>query len=77
MWTISQILTIAGLFFEFLSVLLVAWQVFYPKKKLKKQMIEKMGRTMLQRAGEKRAQAFLTLLFLGIGMVLQGIAVFI
>lgn len=73
----AQALTVVGLIFEFMSVFLTAWQAFYPKGKVKEKMIEDRGRTLLQRAGEARARAIFTLMFLGLGMLFQGVAIFV
>ena len=73
----SQALIILGLIFEFMSVFLTAWQAFFSKKQVKEKMIEKMSKTLLQKASEERIRACLTILFLGIGVILQGIAVFV
>lgn len=76
MITTSQALTVVGLIFEFMAVFLTLWQAFYPKEKVKEKMIEERSKTLLQRAGEERMRALFTILFLAIGMTLQGIAVF-
>jgi len=70
MSTISQTLTIVGLIFEFMSVLLTVRKLFYGKiKRLEKG-------TFKQEIRKERIEGTLVLIFLIIGMTLQGIAVF-
>lgn len=69
MYTTSQILTIAGLIFEFISVLLTAKKLFYGYYK----RLEKG--TFRQEIRKDRIEGTLVLMSLTIGMILQGIAV--
>jgi len=69
LYTTSQILTIAGLIFEFISVLLTARKLFYGYYK----RLEKG--TFRQEIRKDRIEGTLVLMFLTIGMILQGIAV--
>ena len=78
--TMSQILTVAGLFFEFLSVAYTARKVFPPsksKKERKQRYYDEIGKTVDQKLASREKEWYIVLVFLFIGMTLQGIALFV
>jgi len=74
-----QILVVIGLFFEFASVFLTASQAFYPlgKKERKMKYIEDKGQTLDTYLEKRRRMGILTVILLSLGMLLQGLAVFV
>jgi hypothetical protein len=71
MFATSQIFVILGLIFEFISVLLTVRRLFCGYYK-------RLGKdTFRQEIRKDRIEGTLVLIFLTIGMVLQGIAVFL
>ena len=76
---LSQILTIVGLFFEFLSVAYVARNVFPTKSKKERKMkwIEEHGKTLGNQIESEAKEWYIVLGLLFIGMILQAIAVFV
>jgi len=76
MVTVSQILTVVGLSFEFLSVFVTVWEVFLPWKRwYYRKVSENQPAKTEHKESRKAAIIFLTLLVIGIS--LQAIAVFI
>jgi len=76
---LSQILTIAGLFLEFLSIAYTARMVFPPKSReeKKRKYIEQLGKTVIQEIESREKEWYVVLGLLSIGLILQGIAVFV
>lgn len=77
-WTTSQILVVTGLVFEFLSVFVTVKKVFWDMKKyVEKQILHKtMGK--YQVTEEIRARdGEIAIVLLIIGMILQGLGVFV
>jgi hypothetical protein len=79
MVTTSQILTIVGLFFELLSVAYTARRVFSTrsKKKRKEKYIEEISRTVDQKLESRAREWYIVLGLLLLGVILQGLAVFV
>jgi len=79
MVTPSQLLTTIGLFLEFLSVLLIAYNSFYPldKKERKIKYLEGKGKPIDDKLESDKRIGLLTITFLAVGMFFQGIAIFL
>jgi hypothetical protein len=73
MWTNSQILVVVGLVFEFVSVAVTIRKYFWNYYK----RIDEMGKTNKQQRRSDKIEGIVVLCFLCIGMILQGLAVFV
>jgi len=78
-WTSSQILIVMGLILEFLSVLIISYQAFYPlsKKERKMKYIEDTGQSIDSKLERRKWMGILTIGLLSAGIFLQGLAIFI
>ncbi len=68
----AQILTVLGLYFEFVSGIIMIRKLFYGKMR----RIMEHGQTEDMKTKQNRFEGSLVILFLTVGMVLQGLAVF-
>ena len=70
---------VAGLFFEFLSIAYTARKVFPPKSKeeRKRKYIDELGKTVDKELESKAREWYVVLGLLFIGLILQGVAVFV
>jgi hypothetical protein len=70
---VSQFLLCAGLIFEFVSVAISIRKLFWGYYK----RIEERTMTSTQRRNSDKKEGLLVLLFLCVGMLLQGLAIFV
>lgn len=70
---LSQILVVAGLILEFLSVAVTVRKSFWGYYK----RADESGKTDKQRGQSDRVEGIITLLLLSLGIILQGFAVFV
>jgi hypothetical protein len=75
MVSLFQVLTIAGLLFEFLSVFITVWTVFLPWRSWYNKRIKWVFPTLKDEYKEQRKTAIIVLTLLVIGMLFQVIAV--
>ena len=74
----SQILTSLGIVFEFISVFIISYRVFYPFniQKRRDRDIDEKGKRSTQKAAIDK-KGVLSLVFLSIGMTFQVVALFV